>query len=323
MTRGGPDANVIGADPAVDQRGSEAPRAGEARRPGSSRWARAVASRLAARPGRLLVVADFDGTLAEASRDPGAARIVPLAQRALRRLAGVAAASPERVSVAVLTGRTAADVAARVGVGGIAYLGDHGLQRGTYARGARPSEHRDDVPPTATRPRTNRPSDWRTVFRGSSATLPGCSSSERARPSRSTSARPTTHWRRAPRSRRRSRRPNAACRHTISPTTGAGWSSISGRGRRAGKREAMEALLSELRPATVVAFGDDSSDADAFSVLRAARTSGTCDGLAVGVTGPRGVPDDVRATADVVLDTPHDAARLLSALARVVAERTA
>ena len=75
---------------AVDQRGARH-RAGGARRPGS-RWARAVA-RLAARPGRLLVVADFDGTLAEASRDPGAARIVPLAQRALRRLAGVAAAA--------------------------------------------------------------------------------------------------------------------------------------------------------------------------------------------------------------------------------------
>ena len=85
----------------------------------------------------------------------------------------------------------------------------------------------------------------------------------------------------------------------------------------------MESLLEELRPSTVVAFGDDSSDADAFAVLRAARTGGACDGLAIGVTGPRGVPEDVRAQADVVLETPREAARLLSALARALAAHDA
>ena len=55
---------------------------------------------LASAPGPLLVVADFDGTLAEGSRDPGATTIVPLARRALRRLARVAAGHPERLAVA-------------------------------------------------------------------------------------------------------------------------------------------------------------------------------------------------------------------------------
>ena len=55
----------------------------------------------------------------------------------------------------------------------------------------------------------------------------------------------------------------------------------------------------------VIAFGDDSSDADAFAVLRTARSAGALDALTVGVTGPHGMPDDVRATADVVLATPH------------------
>jgi len=85
-----------------------------------------------------------------------------------------------------------------------------------------------------------------------------------------------------------------------------------------GKREAFDALLADLQPATVVAFGDDSSDADAFAVLRAAREAGALDGLAVGVTGPHGMPDDVRAAADALLDTPRDVARALSALARSV-----
>ena len=85
-----------------------------------------------------------------------------------------------------------------------------------------------------------------------------------------------------------------------------------------GKREAFEALLAELRPASVVAFGDDSSDADGFAVLRAAREAGAIDGLAVAVTGPHGMPDEVRAAADVVLDTPFDAARVLASIARAL-----
>ena len=61
-----------------------------------------------------------------------------------------------------------------------------------------------------------------------------------------------------------------------------------------------------------MAFGDDSSDADGFAVLQAARAAGILDGLAVGVTGPHGMPDEVRAAADVILDTPRDVARALS-----------
>ena len=44
-------------------------------------------------------------------------------------------------------------------------------------------------------------------------------------------------------------------------------------------------------------------------------TPAALDGLAVAVTGPHGMPDEVRAAADVILDTPFEAARALSALA--------
>jgi len=54
---------------------------------------------------------------------------------------------------------------------------------------------------------------------------------------------------------------------------------------------------------------------DGFAVLRAARGEGDLDGLAVGVTGPHGMPEDVRAIADARLDTPRDVAQALSALA--------
>jgi hypothetical protein len=57
-----------------------------------------------------MLVIDFDGTLAVGSRDPAVARIEPLAQRALRRLAALAAMWPDRLSLVVLTGRVVADV---------------------------------------------------------------------------------------------------------------------------------------------------------------------------------------------------------------------
>src|SRR5688572_29846352 len=76
----------------------------------------------------LLVVADFDGTLAAGSRDHGKAHIDPVAQRALRHLARIAIERPGRIAPVVLTGRTVLDVAARVRVGGLEYLADHGLQ---------------------------------------------------------------------------------------------------------------------------------------------------------------------------------------------------
>ena len=83
-----------------------------------------------------------------------------------------------------------------------------------------------------------------------------------------------------------------------------------------GKAEAIERLLHDLRPATVIAFGDDSSDADAFAVMRGWRERGALESLAIGVVGPRGMPDEVRDAADVVVPTPFEAARWLSWLAR-------
>jgi trehalose-phosphatase len=93
---------------------------------------RAVAAvrALAATPGLLLVVCDFDGTLAPISPDPTAPTILPAARHALRRLARVACRRPDRLALAILSGRTALDVAGRVRVGGLTYLGDHGSQGG-------------------------------------------------------------------------------------------------------------------------------------------------------------------------------------------------
>jgi trehalose-phosphatase len=266
------------------------------------------------RPGRLLVICDFDGTLAEGSRDPGAATIVPLARRALRRLARVAVARPERVAIAILTGRTAADVAGRVRVGGITYLGDHGLQSGTFPRGGDPSRlvttfhpgHEASFEPAAALAARvpellGRPA-WLYVERkGPSVAFHVRQADDRAAARAAVIAAIEAVDRERP------------AHHLVHYR---GRLVVDLRPRTAGgKREAFEALLADLQPSTVLAFGDDSSDADGFAVLRAARDAGRIGGLAIGVIGPHGMPDDVRAAADVVLDTPADAARALSTLA--------
>lgn len=262
-------------------------------------------------------MSDFDGTLAEGSRDPGAAAIVPLARVALRRLAGIAAARPDRLAVAVLTGRTAADVAARVRVGGIHYLGDHGLQVGTVPRRARAERlvatfqpgHDSSIEPAellATRvPEVLGRPAWLFVERkGPSVAFHVRQAEDRLAARAAVEAAIETVDRELP-------------EHDLAHYRGR--LVVDLRPRSAGgKREALERLLAELRPSIVLAFGDDSSDADAFAVLRAARDERALDGMAIGVTGPHGMPDEVRAAADLVLETPFEAARLLASIARTL-----
>jgi trehalose-phosphatase len=270
---------------------------------------------LARVPGRILVIADFDGTLAEGSRDPGAAVVLPLARRALRRLARVAAERPERITVTILTGRTALDVASRVRVGGIDYLGDHGLQRGTFRRGGDPARllttfgagHDGAYQPAEILARRvpevlGRPA-WLFVERkGPSVAFHVRQAEDRVAARAAVEAAIETVDRELP--------PHDLAHYR-------GRLVVDLRPRSAGgKREAVEALLADLRPAAAVAFGDDVSDADGFAVLHEAVSSGRlAEALAVAVTGPHGMPDDVRAAGDIVLDGPRDAAAALSALA--------
>ena len=275
----------------------------------------AAVRNLARHPGRLLVIADFDGTLAEGSRDPAAATVVPLARRALRRLARVAAERPGRVTVAILTGRTSADVAARVRVGGITYLGDHGLQSGSFPRGGDPARlettfragHDASHPPAEALARRvpevlGRPT-WLFVERkGPSVAFHVRQADDRVAARAAVEAAIATIDRELP--------PHELAHYR-------GRLVVDLRPRSAGgKREAVEGLLADLRPATAIAFGDDISDADGFAVLHRAREAGIlADALAVAVTGPHGMPDEVRAAADIVLPAPIHAARALSALA--------
>jgi trehalose-phosphatase len=269
-----------------------------------------------ARPPLLLVI-DFDGTLAVGSRDPVVARIEPLAQRALRRLGGVSTAWPGRVQVAVLTGRIVADVAARVRVGGVEYLGDHGLEHGRLARGRRAerlrvtTDHAFDVH----RDVAERLADGVAAELGSPAWL----FVERKGPS------VAFHVRQAddvPAARAKVVAAIDAVERRLELVHGLahyrGRTVVDLRPRDAGgKREAVERLVARHQPGALAVLGDEISDIDAFKGVVAARTASDVVGVTIAVHGVgRPAPADLVALADLRLSGAHDVGRWLGALAR-------
>jgi trehalose 6-phosphate phosphatase len=270
-------------------------------------------------PAPLLVVTDFDGTLSPIVQDPMGAVIEPLARTALRRLAKLAEDRPDRLTVVVLSGRTSSDVAGRVRVGGVRYLGNHGLEAGRLARHARPESLAVRADPTlelwvpataaladAVADRLGRP-EWLFVeLKGPSVAF---------------------HFRQAPDVDRAREQVLLA----IDAAEGAAGDNQLGMSRLEGRRivelrpvgaggkgAAVERLIERERPGALVMLGDDRSDAEGFAVIGEARRRGKLDAVAIAVHGARETPPEVRESADVELATTHDAARLLSILARAL-----
>ena len=71
----------------------------------------------------LIFYVDFDGTLAPIVADPGLASLSPETRAVLEEFS-----SREDVLIAVVSGRSLADVKSRVGLQSLVYSGDHGLQ---------------------------------------------------------------------------------------------------------------------------------------------------------------------------------------------------
>lgn len=257
----------------------------------------------------ILVASDFDGTLSNPEMDPWGARILPLARRALRQLAVMPG-----VHVALISGRTAPDLASRVRIGGATYVGNHGVERGHLPRRRRAESLTIEVAPlpphfTALAERITAaverevPEPWLVVERK----LPAV----------------TFHFRGAP--------DVEAAAHRIRAIVDAmddEGAMVRFSGRRSlelrppgapAKGESMRALLDEHRPAAAFMLGDDRYDARAFEVLRAARTAGEIGGLAIAIATQLELLADVASHADLILADTDAASRFLSGLARRLA----
>ena len=265
----------------------------------------------------LLIVTDFDGTLSPIVLEPTAARIVPAARSALRRLARLAEAQPDRLRVVVLSGRAARDVAGRVRVGGVAYHGNHGIESGTLARGT-PAERlevaSDDglapyVPGAAALGRAvarhlGDPSWLFVEDKGPSVAF---------------------HFRQAPDPEGARAAVLEAIDAVESDVGDHGLAAFEGRRviefrphEAGGKGTSVESLIEREQPGAVLVMGDDRTDAEAFAVVRAAREAGRLDGLALAVLSARETPVEVHDTADGVLPDPVAAARVLGLVARLL-----
>jgi trehalose-phosphatase len=275
---------------------------------------------LVAAPWPLLVILDFDGTLAAGSRDPAAAAIDPVAQRALRRLASIAARQPERVVPVVLTGRTVADVAARVGVGGLTYLGDHGLQAGRMPRGGRVRALR--VATDAAFDGHRDPAERLATGVADALGAPSWLFVERKGPSVAFHVRQADDVAAA-------RAAVLSAIATVEAREGLvdhGLAHYRGRSvvdlrpeSAGGKREAVERLLATHRPGAAVVLGDELSDVDAFEAVVAARTGGIV-GITVAVHGAgASAPAELLAHADLAVATARDVGRFLGALGAALA----
>lgn len=274
---------------------------------------------LATVPGRLLVVTDFDGTLAAISADPMAARIEPLGRSALRRLARLAAARPQRLRVVVLSGRTARDVAARVRVGGIEYHGDHGLQAGFLARRV-PAERLGATSDPALAPLVD---GVRALGVAVSTTLgrPDWLFVEDKGPS------VAFHFRAAPDPDVAAALVGAAVEAALAGHPRGdgqpGFARFDGRrivelrpAGAAGKGATMARFLASGSFDVAIVLGDDRSDAQAFEAVAVARAAGRlAASLTLAVHGSAETPPEVVAAADLMVAGPRQAARALAALA--------
>ncbi len=259
----------------------------------------------------LLVASDFDGTISHFVSDPWSATVLPAAQGALRRLA----TTPD-VHVALISGRTVIDLAARVKVGGISYRGDHGAQSADAVRGFRPKALRIAHEPVA--------AGVIDVAKRLKVAVPD------AIPQpwlimEDKGAAVTFHFRSAP--------DMDAVRSRIMvmvEAIDAGRLLVRSVSRRAvelrpatasTKGDALRQLIRERQPDTVFMLGDDRNDALAFDTLREARAAGEVDGLAIAVAGHPDFETEVAPRADVFLPGPVHAARLLAMMAGAASGR--
>lgn len=223
----------------------------------------------------------------------------------MRRLAATSG-----VHVALISGRTVADLAVRTAIGGASYHGDHGaewaLASPTFDDGPLRVEREPALPSVeamADRLKLEVPrrvdEPWLVLEdKGPALTL---------------------HFRAAPDIEAARARVTDAVERVDPERLLERF-----RGRRslelrpagaATKATTLDRLVRQHRPANVLMLGDDLHDRGAFDVLRDRRAAGHVDGLAVAVLGPAAEAHEIAGHADVVLASPDAVADFLDLVA--------
>jgi trehalose 6-phosphate phosphatase len=237
-----------------------------------------------------IVVTDFDGTLSEIVADPAQARLAPGARQALTELR-------EQVDlVCVVSGRGLADVRHRVGVDGLVYAGNHGLEWHGLLNAPDGSElaaaHLELAPlvPALQSALRGLPGVW-IEDKGLTLTVHFRGADDAAETARAV-------WERA------------------SEVVGRGYRLRPGRlaveivpEALTGKERFVQRVIAGAGAQGVVALGDDVSDLEVLRLVRRRAEAGL-PGLAVGVRSDE-APAELAEAADVLLEGPLKATEWL------------
>jgi trehalose 6-phosphate phosphatase len=229
-------------------------------------------------PQELLLISDFDGTLADIVPEPTMATALPDSLHALHRLV------PVIRKVVILSSRTPTELADLVPIPGALLIGDSGLP-----------------PPT--------PEETQALqqFNAQAAKLLGTVHGAWIEIKPASSA---VHFRNAPISGQKVLDILRPLLHETGLYGGLGRKVIEVHSPHAGKGNALEALIKRLTPGGLVVMGDDENDRSMFRVASRALIPHLCVGV-----GSAEVPPDLFDHCDLVLDGPAEASAFLRSLA--------
>src|SRR5882672_5074319 len=236
-------------------------------------WRNSAASKVP--PAELVMVTDFDGTLADIVPDPSQSAALPEALQALSRLVRLLA------DVVVLSSRTKEQLEQLVPISGVRLIGDSGRATPRQAQKEALEQFNADVTVLLAR----IPGAWLEVKPASSA----------------------IHFRNSSVS-------GEEMLALIQPLL-EGRRLAADQGRKvievhapnAGKGNALAALLPEEDPGGVVCFGDDENDRSMFDYVCSLEIPHTC----VGVDSPE-APPHLFDRCDVLVNGPHEVVALLN-----------
>lgn len=232
----------------------------------------------AIRPDELLLVSDFDGTLADIVPEPTLAKALPDSLHALRRLA------PVLKKVVLLSSRTNPELNSLISVPGALVIGDSGL----------PSPTREELHALKT-------------FNAEAAKRLGTTPGAWIEIKPSSSA---VHFRNAPISGQEVLDLLLPLLAETGLSGGLGRKVIEVHAPNAGKGNALRGLLATLAPSGLVCMGDDENDRSVFDV----GSSTSIPHLCVGVSSAE-VPVDLFQHCNLVVDGPAEAAAFLRSIA--------
>jgi trehalose 6-phosphate phosphatase len=232
----------------------------------------------AIRPDELLLVSDFDGTLAEIVPEPTLAAPLPDSQYALRRLA------PLIRKVVILSSRTNPELASLLSVPGALLIGDSGL----------PPPTREELSALK-------------AFNGEAATRLGTTPGAWIEIKPASSA---VHFRNAQISGQQLLDLLRPLLEQTGLYGGLGRKVIEVHAPNAGKGNTLQDLLGRFTPGGLVCMGDDENDRSVFEVASKSSMPHLCVGV-----GSTEVPQDLFDHCDLILDGPPEASAFLRSIA--------